>query len=103
MSPHISLIFPRLLIEAPRRSAATPNAAGTHAVFTVSTYSLDSHSESKEIRILNISDGSSVLFSNDAADKEPQWLGDEDLILWQREGEDGETEVWVSNAIGEKL
>ena len=66
---------------------------------------MDSHSETKEIRVLDITDGSSTLFSNDPADKDPQWLGDEDDVVWLREGKDGndgETEVWIGCAVGEK-
>ena len=94
----------RLLITAPRRSPAVPNAKGTLALFTLSTYSLDAHSETKEIRVLNISDGTSVLFSNDVADKSPQWLGDEDDVFWLRDGKDenGETEIWVGSVGAEK-
>ena len=70
----------------------------------MSTYSLDAHAETKEIRILNINDGTSVLFSNDAADKSPQWLGDEDDVFWLRDGKDesGETEIWVGSVGAEK-
>ena len=45
-----------------------------------------------------------MLFSNNAADKNPQWLGDEDEVFWLRDGKDesGETEIWVGGVGGEK-
>lgn len=51
---------------------------------------------------MTIKDGSTVLFSSDAADKDPQWLGDQDEVIYLRSTEEGETELWIGSAVGEK-
>ncbi|CAF9943394.1 MAG: hypothetical protein ALECFALPRED_000266 [Alectoria fallacina] len=88
-------------ISSPRRSPAIPNDNGTLALYTLSTYSLESHSEGKEIRVLDLFTGKSTLFSDDAKNKDVAWLQDEQ-VLWLREGEGGVTEVWCGFAVGEK-
>ncbi|MCJ1309609.1 hypothetical protein MMC25_003269 [Agyrium rufum] len=85
---------PEAFISSPRRSAATPNASGHYALYTVSTYSFESHSETKETRILDLESGQSFLFSDDAKNQSPQWLTT-DQIFWTREGPSGTTEVWI--------
>lgn len=86
----------RVLITAPRRSSATPNANGTYALYTVSSYSLESHTETNEIRVLDLKTGHSTLFSDDANNKEPTWLPG-DQIVWLRRGAIA-TEIWIGNA-----
>ncbi len=98
---HLSDNKYRNFISAPRRSAAVPNKNGTQALYTLSTYNLESHSEGKEIRILDLGTGASSLFSDDARNREVVWLGTE-KVLWLREGERGRTEVWCGSAVGEK-
>lgn len=87
----------RVLITAPRRSPATPNDDGSYALYTISKYSLDSHSETKEIRIISIKTGQTTLFSNDSKDKEPSWLKG-NQIIWLKEIDGGSTELWIGNA-----
>lgn len=91
----------RAFISTPRRSPAVPNDNGTLGLYTLSTYSLESHSEGKEIRILDLVTGKSALFSDDAKNKEITWLQDEQ-VLWLREREGGVTEMWCGIAVGEK-
>ena len=91
------LIVSRLLITAPRRSSALPNDNGTYALFTVSTYSLESHSETVEIKVLNLRTGQTTLFSDDASHKSPQWLV-VNQILWLKATDGGETQLWVGTA-----
>lgn len=86
-----------MLITAPRRSPATPNASGTHALYTVSTYCLDSHSESREVKIWNIETGVSTLFSDDQSTQAPQWLV-RDQILWLKSTDGGDSELWIGTA-----
>lgn len=78
-----------------------PNENGRLALYTLSTYSLESHSEGKEIRIVDLENGTTTLFSDDSKNKDTQWLGN-DLVLWLREAEGGTTEMWSSMAVGEK-
>ena len=89
---------PEVLLSAPRRSAAIPNFDGTLALFTVSTYSFQSHSKASEIRVLDIKTGQSKILSNDLNASEPTWMLDENLVLWLKGGEKGTTELVLADA-----
>ena len=78
-----------------------PNEDGRLALYSVSSYSLESHSEGNEIRILDLENGKTALFSDDSRNKDIQWLGDE-RVLWLREAPGGTTEMWSGMAVGEK-
>ncbi|KAL8969995.1 MAG: hypothetical protein Q9197_004055 [Variospora fuerteventurae] len=84
---------PEVLLSAPRRSAAVPDHSGRLAVYTVSTYSFESHAKTSEIRVLDITSGQSILITNDKTASEPNWLGDTNKLLWLKEGEKGHTEL----------
>ena len=92
------LINFRVLISAPRRSAAVPNVQGTLALYTVSTYSFESHKKTTEIRAINIKNGQSTLITNEEKTSEPNWLGSENEVLWLKGNEDGTTELVVGSA-----
>lgn len=83
----------RVLLTAPQRSEAVPNLDGTLALFTVSTYSFESHKKTAEIKVLDIKNGQSSLISHDDKDSEPNWLGDGNELIWLREGEKGSTKI----------
>lgn len=89
---------PEVLLSAPRRSSAIPNKDGTLALFTVSTYSFQSHSKTGEIRVLDIKTGQTKLLSSEADASEPTWLGDKNLVLWLKGGEKGTTNLIVADA-----
>lgn len=84
-----------MLLSAPRRSPAVPNSKGSHALYTVSTYSFEAHKKTSEIRILDISNGQSTLVTNDEKASEPHWV--EDQILFLRGGEKGVTSLVVAD------
>ena len=86
------------MIEAPRRTDAVPNDLGTHAIFTVSNYSIEANTGSKETRILDIETGKSKLFSDDEKVEEAQWLIN-NLLIWKRKGDGGTSELWIGNGI----
>lgn len=88
----------RVLLSAPRRSSATPNFAGNLAVYTVGTYSFESHKKTSEIKVLDISTGQSTLITNEEKTSEPNWLGYGTELLWLQPGDMGETNVVVGNA-----
>lgn len=88
----------RVLLGAPRRSSAVPNAAGTLAVYTQTTYSFESHSKTNEIRVLDIATGRSALVTNDQGASNPQWLGDGDQLVWLKEKENGNTSFIIGDA-----
>ncbi|PHH88205.1 hypothetical protein CDD83_7840 [Cordyceps sp. RAO-2017] len=81
---------PEVLISAPRRSAGVPNSTGELVLYTVSSYSFETHSKTSSIRVLNIKDGSSRLVSEDSAASDPVWIGDRH-ILYLKTGDNGFT------------
>ena len=87
----------RVLLSAPRRSSASPNNAGSKAVYTVSTYSFESHKKTSEIKVLDIATGRSTLITNDEKTSEPNWLGEGNDLLWLKLGEKGTTQVVVGS------
>ena len=88
----------RVLLAAPRRSSALPNSAGNLAVYTVSTYSFESHKKTTEIKVLDIATGQSTLVTNDEKTSEPNWLGEGRDLLWLKSGEKGTTQVVVGSS-----
>lgn len=98
VSQFVLLIAPRVLLGAPRRSSAVPNASGTLAVYTQTTYSFESHSKTSEIRVLDTATGRSALITNDAGASNPQWLGDGDQLLWLKTKANGNTAFVTGDA-----
>ncbi|KAL8842393.1 MAG: hypothetical protein Q9170_000521 [Blastenia crenularia] len=88
---------PDILLSAPRRSSAVPDWSGRHAVYTVSTYSFESHQKTSEIKVIDISTGQSNLITNEKGTSEPNWLGDGTELLWLKEGEGGSTHMVVGS------
>lgn len=89
---------PDIMLSAPRRSSASPNSAGTLAVYTVSTYSFESHRKTSEIKVLDISSGSQSLITNAEGTSEPAWLGGGNELLWLKSGEKEHTQLVVGSA-----
>ena len=89
---------PEALLSAPRRSSASPNSAGTLAVFTLSTYSFESHKKTSEIKVLDISRGTQSLVTSAEGTSEPSWLGGGNELLWLKSGERGHTQLVVGSA-----
>ena len=89
---------PEVLLSAPRRSSASPNSAGTLAVFTVSTYSFESHKKTSEIKVLDIGTGTQSLVTNAEGTSEPNWLGGRNELLWLKSGEKGHTQLVIGNS-----
>lgn len=67
-------------------------------MYTVSTYSFESHKKTSEIKVLDISNGQSTLVSNEEKTSEPNWLGDGNEILWLKAGDKGATQLMVGSA-----
>lgn len=88
----------RVLLSAPRRSPAIPNPDGTLALYTVSTYSFESHQKTSEIKVLQLDNGQSTLITNDPDASEPNWLGDGNRIVWLKESKKGHTQLVQGNA-----
>lgn len=91
-------IIYRVLLSAPRRSAALPNSDGSLALYTVSTYSFQSHKKTLEIKLLDINKGQSSLLTNDEKASEPNWLGEGNELIWLKEAEKGVTQIIHADA-----
>jgi hypothetical protein len=98
MTIRVHKFTPEVLLSAPRRSAAIPNPDGTLAIYTVSTYSFDSHSKTSEIRVLDIKTSQSKVLSSDTGASEPTWLLEKNLVLWLKGGEKGSTHLVLADA-----
>lgn len=87
---------PKVLLSAPRRSAGVPNPSGTHVLYTLSTYSFDTHSKFNELRVLIVDSGESheLAAGDDISDL--NWLDDDNFTCLQAE-EDGTTSVYVAS------
>lgn len=88
----------RVLLSAPRRSSASPNHAGNLAVYTVGTYSFESHKKTSEIKVLDTSTGQSTLITSEEKTSEPNWLGIGNELLWLKASEKGVMQVIVGSA-----
>lgn len=88
---------PDVLLSAPRRSPASPNSAGL-AVYTVSTYSFESHKKTSEIKVLDISSGIESLITDAEGTSEPSWLGGGNELLWLSPGEKEHSQLVVGSA-----
>ena len=94
---------PHVLASAPRRSSGVPNSDCSKILYTLTTYSLENHSETTELRVLNVADGASTLLMSGDGISEPNWLGGldnenedemlENTILILRPGSQGTTEI----------
>jgi hypothetical protein len=89
---------PEVLLSAPRRSSAVPNTDGSLALFTVSTYSFQTHTKTAEIRVLDIQTGQTKLLCDGLNCSEPTWLGEKNLVLWLMSGEKGTTKLVMADA-----
>jgi dipeptidyl aminopeptidase/acylaminoacyl peptidase len=98
MTIRASHFDPKVLLSAPRRSAGVPNHTGSHVLFTVSSYSFDTHSKTDEFRLLDTKTGESKLLLEQSVDG-PTWLDGESFV-WLQSGKDGKTELWCGNGDG---
>jgi hypothetical protein len=90
MVTYANKFTPEVLLSAPRRSAGRPNCDGTCALYTISTYSFESHSKSSEVRILDLKTTESTLLTSEASASEPNWL-DRDTAIYLQGSDKGTT------------
>ncbi|KAK0100306.1 hypothetical protein ONS95_008264 [Cadophora gregata] len=81
---------PKALISAPRRSAVTPNSDGTLGLFTVQSWSFETHSKTADIRVRNFETGKTRVLNADKTCTDATWL-ENTLLLWLKPGSDKET------------
>ncbi|KAK7748479.1 hypothetical protein SLS62_008519 [Diatrype stigma] len=72
---------PEVLLSAPRRSSGVPNSTGTHALYTVSQYSFESHAKSYAIKVLDLKTGSSTVLYENPAYTEPTWISEKSFVF----------------------
>ncbi|KAF2806712.1 dipeptidyl-peptidase-like protein V precursor [Mytilinidion resinicola] len=87
---------PKVLLSAPRRSSGVPNTDGSRILYSVSTYSFADHSRKTEIRVLDVSTQTSGLITDASGASEPNWLGD-DHVLVLVPGDAGTTKLVAGN------
>ncbi|KAI5821483.1 secreted dipeptidyl peptidase DppV [Pyronema omphalodes] len=93
-------LTPEKLIEAPTRSAATPNKAGKLAFFTTGHYSLTNHNSTTSLNLLDIESGKiSTILENTVNVGEIVWIDDGQLLYINGSSPDtpGGIELWVTN------
>jgi dipeptidyl aminopeptidase/acylaminoacyl peptidase len=95
MTIRASHFDPKVLLSAPRRSAGVPNNTGSHVLFTVSSYSFETHSKTDEFRLLDTKSGESTLLLEQSVDA-VTWLDGESFV-WLQSGKGGKTEVWCGS------
>ncbi|KAF4628302.1 hypothetical protein G7Y89_g9852 [Cudoniella acicularis] len=93
-----TLFTPEAMLSAPRRSTAIPNAAGTLALYTSTTWNFTTHKRKYALSVMDLSNGSSRLFSNSSAVRNAIWLGNGTLILWLVSEDDGSSSFHVGDA-----
>ncbi|KAK4984386.1 hypothetical protein LTR50_006641 [Elasticomyces elasticus] len=96
MTVRATKFTPKVLLSAPRRSAGIPNEAGTAVLYTISTYSFESHEKAVELRVLDFKSGESVLLVQDNGVSDPVWLED-DVFAYLKSGKEGKSEVIVGS------
>ncbi|KAK1999173.1 prolyl oligopeptidase [Colletotrichum falcatum] len=96
MTIQASRFTPEVLLSAPRRSPGIPNPAGTKVLYTVSTYSFDSHSKTSQIRVLDVESGHSTLLYEEASYSDATWISDREILLL-RSGDKGATSLLLGD------
>ncbi|KAI9788715.1 MAG: hypothetical protein M1835_002114 [Candelina submexicana] len=98
MTVRATKFTPEVLLRAPRRSAGLPSPDGKLVLFTLSTYSFETHKTTSEINVLDVETGTSVQCTGAERDKEPNWIGVGTEVAWLRSGENGSTKLMVGDA-----
>lgn len=93
------MFSPEVMLSAPRRSAGVPNADGTSVLYTVSTYSFESHKKTTELRCLDIKSKESYLLTDADGITEPVWLaGESSLFACLKSGDKSSTQIIIGSA-----
>ncbi|TGZ77688.1 dipeptidyl-peptidase 5 [Ascodesmis nigricans] len=81
---------PTKLISAPRRGEAVPNKSGKTAIYSVSSYSFETHKRTASWEILDIDTGKTSPLASTAEVGEIAWIDDSRILYTNG------TELWVS-------
>lgn len=86
-------------LSLPRRGVIAPNSNGTIGLYNVSTHEFGKGT-TKEWRVMDMATGNSTAISTDEDVHDVQWLpGSNDEVIWLRLGEEGFTDVMISEVI----
>ncbi|KAI3543412.1 prolyl oligopeptidase [Colletotrichum abscissum] len=96
MTIQASKFTPEVLLSAPRRSPGIPNPSGTKVLYTVSTYSFESHSKTSQTRVLDVESGHSSLLYEEASYSDVTWISDEEILIL-RSGDKGATTLLLGD------
>ncbi|TVY81913.1 Dipeptidyl-peptidase [Lachnellula suecica] len=88
---------PEAMLSAPRRGSALPNSEGTLALYTSTVWNFTTHTRKYALSVMDLSNGSSYLFSNSSVVSNAQWLGNGTTILWLASEDDGSTSFAVGD------
>ncbi len=94
---NVTKFTPEELLSISRRGTALPNADGTLALYTTSQHSFDTHKNKYGLWVLDLTNGSSWLFTNSSAVSDPNWL-EGNTFVWFVGEDDGTTSVAVGDA-----
>ncbi|EEY18759.1 dipeptidyl-peptidase V [Verticillium alfalfae VaMs.102] len=97
MTIQASKFTPEVLLSAPRRSSAVPNPSGNKALYTVSSYSFQTHSKTSQIRVIDVHSGHSTLLYEDGSYSEPTWISDKDILFF-KSGDKGSTSLMLGHS-----
>jgi dipeptidyl aminopeptidase/acylaminoacyl peptidase len=86
------LFTPHLLLSAPRRSAGIPNASGTTVLFTTTSYSFQSHSQTTRFQALLVQTGETIDIAANQEISNINWLDDDNFVCLRSE-RDGTTSL----------
>jgi dipeptidyl aminopeptidase/acylaminoacyl peptidase len=84
------LFTPQLLLSAPRRSAGIPNPSGTTVLFTTTSYSFQSHSQTTKFQALVVQTDETIDIATNQEISDINWL-DDDRFVCLRSEKDGTT------------
>ena len=93
----LSHLQSRTYVEAPLRSSAIPNKAASHALFTMSSYSLEDHALSVKLIVIDLATKSTTTIREDEKISAADWIDEDDNIAWLVAQKSGNTSVFAGN------
>jgi hypothetical protein len=99
ISYQFNALHPRSNAQRPAaRHSYSKNSKGTLALYTLSQYSFEKHKTAHGLYVLDLSNGSSWLFSNSSEISNAAWLGDGNKTIWLVSEDDGSTSFVIGDA-----
>jgi len=98
MTLKTKMLTPQAMLSAPRRSPGVPNLEATKVLYTVSTYSFETHRKTTEFRCIDTESKESTVITNEEGISDFVWLeGEEHKYACLRSGKKGSTEVIIGS------